>query len=340
MRLNNNRTVNRHSAPYVIAELNTSHFGQIELAKEMISKAHSIGVDCVKFQSWSTGSLYSQDYYDSNKMAKRFVEKFSFSQDEMIELSNFCLDKGIDFASTPYSNQEVDYLLKDCKVPFIKVASMDINNLNFLKYIAESNTAVILSTGMATYAEIEKAVQIFRNAGNKNLAILHCTSVYPSPAGIINLNNINALQDRFPEYEIGYSDHTIGNEVPIASVALGCRFIEKHFTLDSSRIGMDNQMATEADDFERLIKSVNLVYESLGKEERILSEQEMSMKDTMRRSLVTSVDIMEGEVITSDMLTAKRPPTGIPPDQLDMVIGKIAQVSIQKDRVLKFEDIK
>lgn len=340
MRLNNNRVIKIESAPYVIAELNTSHFGELEIAKEMIIKAAAIGVDCVKFQSWSTDSLYSQDYYDENKMAKRFVKKFSFSRDEMMELSQFCKEKGIDFASTPYSNDEVDYLLTDCQVPFIKVASMDINNLKFLRYIAETGSAVVLSTGMATFNEVKEAVEIFKRTGNNNLTILHCTSVYPSPPEIINLNNVNTLQEMFPEYEIGYSDHTIGIEVPLASIAMGCRVIEKHFTLDKSKIGMDNQMATEVEEFEDLIKSIKQVHKSLGNENRILSDSELRMKETMRRSLVAAVDISMGDTITSDMLTAKRPPSGIPPNQIDLIIGKQAQINIQKDRVIHFEDIK
>jgi sialic acid synthase SpsE len=340
MKLNNGRSINQSTTPYVIAEFNTSHFGDLSLAKEMIIKAHAIGVDCVKFQSWTTDSLYSLDYYEENKMARRFVEKFSLNQVEMIELSHFSRQLGIDFASTPYNDNEVDYLIEKCEVPFIKVASMDINNLEFLKHIANTKSAVVLSTGMSTYDEIARAVRVFEEAGSLNLTILHCTSVYPSPHSIINLNNVKRLQEMFPKYQVGYSDHTLGNEVPIASVAMGCSVIEKHFTLDSTKIGMDNQMATEVKDFEKLIVSLKKVHESLGSYDRCLSEAELSMKNTMRRSLVARVDITEGEVITADMLTAKRPPNGISPDQVFDVVGKIAKRSIQIDRTLHAEDIK
>ena len=340
MKLNNGRLINQSMTPYVIAEFNTSHFGDLRLAKEMITKAHAIGIDCVKFQSWTSDSLYSLDYYEENKMAKRFIEKFSLSQDEMTELSHFSKHLGIDFASTPYCNAEVDYLIEKCEVPFIKVASMDINNLEFLKYIANSKSAVILSTGMSTFDEVSRAVGIFEEAGSENLTILHCTSVYPSPHSIINLNNVRRLQEMFPKYQIGYSDHTLGNDVPIASVAMGCTVIEKHFTLDSTKIGMDNQMATEVDDFEQLILSIKKVYESMGNYDRSLCDEEISMKKIMRRSLVAKVDIIEGEFITADMLTAKRPPSGISPDKVFDVVGKIAVKTIQKDRILNVEDIK
>jgi len=340
MKLNNGRIINQSTTPYVIAEFNTSHFGDLRLAKEMISKAHAIGVDCVKFQSWTSDSLYSLDYYEENKMAKRFIEKFSLSQDEMTELSQFSKQLGIDLASTPYSNTEVDYLIEKCEVPFIKVASMDINNLEFLRYIANTKSAVILSTGMSTFEEVSRAVGIFEEEESENLTILHCTSVYPSPHSIINLNNVKRLQEMFPNYQVGYSDHTLGNEVPIASVALGCSVIEKHFTLDSTKIGMDNQMATEVDDFQQLIVSVKKVHESLGIHERNLCDEEISMKNIMRRSLVAKVDIMEGELITADMLTAKRPPSGISPDLVLDVVGKIAVKTIHKDRILNVEDIK
>lgn len=340
MKLNNGRLINQSMTPYVIAEFNTSHFGDFNLAKDMIAKAQAIGVDCVKFQSWTTESLYSLDYYEKNKMAKRFVEKFSFSPDEMIELSHFSKQLGIDLASTPYSMSEVDYLIEKCEVPFIKVASMDVNNIEFLRYIANTKSAVILSTGMSTYEEVRRAVGIFEESGNQNLTILHCTSVYPSPHSIINLNNVKQLQEMFPKYQIGYSDHTLGNEVPIASVAMGCSVIEKHFTLDSKKIGMDNQMATEVDDFEQLIKSIRKVHSSLGNYDRILCDEEISMKNLMRRSLVAKVDIIEGDVITAEMLTAKRPPSGLSPDQVFDVVGKIAVKTIQKDRILNAEDIK
>ena len=339
VKLNNNKEISNKYSPYFIAELNTSHFGDLNKAKEMIVAAKDSNCDCVKFQSWTKESLYSSDFYDENPIAKRFINKLSLDNSELIELANFCKKLGIDFASTPYSTEEANFLLSHCDVPFIKVASMDINNLPFLRHIAKSGSSIVLSTGMAEEYEIEVAINELEAYGAKNIVILHCISIYPSPYEIVNLNNILNFKTKYQRYEVGYSDHTLGIEAACASVSLGANMIEKHFTLDSSIIGMDNQMAIEKEEFKSLIKSCKKIYSSLGGNDRKVGKEEMDQRLKMRRSLVAKKDINPGEYLSEDNICAKRPGNGISVSLWDSYIGKKVGNYIRKDSLIKLEDI-
>ncbi|MDF2511445.1 MAG: N-acetylneuraminic acid synthase NeuB family protein [Herbinix sp.] len=325
--------------PYIVAEVNTSHNGNMDVVFQMISKAAEIGCNCVKFQSWSAQSLYSRTYYDSNPIAKRIVSKFSLTEDELLKAAYFCKEQKIAFASTPYSKVEVDFLVEKCEVPYIKVASMDLNNYPFLEYIARTDMPVVLATGMGTMEEIHRAVDVFEKAGNNKLCILHCVSVYPAEASKIQLNNILGLRDAFPGYPIGFSDHSIGIEIPTAAVALGSAMIEKHFTLDNKKVGMDNQMATEPAEMERLIKSCHKVYEALGERQRILLEEELEQRAKMRRSVVAARDLKAGEILKEIDMDVKRPGTGYPPEKIKDLTGKILKKDICSDTILSEEDV-
>ena len=270
VKLNDGFEVSNYWTPYFIAELNTSHFGDIEVAKKMISKAKEAGVNCIKLQSWSTDSLYSKSYYNSNPIAKRFIKKFSLNEEGLMELKKFCDKLKVSFASTPYSKKEVDFLVDECKVTFIKIASMELNNLDYIEYIGNKKIPIVLSTGMGDINEIKKAVKTIEKTGNEKICILHCVSLYPTDDEKMNLNNIIGLREIF-KYPIGYSDHSEGIYMPIASVALGAGLIEKHFTLSKSDIGMDNQMATEPDEMKELIYYCNKTYNSMGIKDREVS---------------------------------------------------------------------
>ncbi len=334
MILKNGRSIVYGGEPYIVAELNSSHGGKINVAREMIEAAKSCGCDAVKFQSWSAESLYCRDYYEQNPIAKRMVNGFSLKPDELLELSEYCNSIGIDFSSTPYSNAEADFLVEQCKTPFVKIASMDINNFPFLRYIAAKNVPIVLSTGMATIEEIEAAVREIEGTGNHNLCILHCVSLYPVEAGAVNLNNMVMLKERFPEYAVGYSDHTIGGEVACAAVGLGAALIEKHFTLNSQKIGWDNQMATEPAEMKRLIEGCRKVHSALGQYERMLTAEEFEQQKKMRRSMVAAVDMPSGHVITEEDLTAKRPGEGIPVSEYEKLVGRTLNRNIEKDRLI------
>ena len=337
--LNNGRIVGNNVEPYFIAELNTSHFGEIEKAKKMIDMVKDCGGDCVKFQSWSEHTLYSDEYYKQNPIAKRFVKKLSMGEEQLKELSEYSRSIGIDFASTPYSNEEANFLINECQVPFIKVASMDINNYPFLRHLATLKSAIIISTGMADIDEIVKAVEVLESAGAKNVCVLHCVSIYPVAPQFVNLNNIRTLQQVLKRQPIGYSDHTLGIEVGLASVALGACVIEKHVTLDKSIIGMDNQMAIEHEELKNLILGLKNVYFSLGKSNRIVSIDELEQRKKMRRSLIANIDLNPGDVLTEKNIGAKRPGTGISVSEWDMYLGKIVNKHIGKDSLILTDDI-
>lgn len=338
--LNNGRVIGDGKEPYFVAEVNSSHNGDITLAKQMISKIKEIGADAVKFQSWSSTSLYSKDYYKNNPISKRFFDKFAFDNSKFDEVLKCCNELNISFTSTPYSKKEVDYLVNIAKVPFLKVASMDINNYLFLEYIAKTGSAIILSTGMSTYAEVDKAINILKSSGNKNLCILHCVSLYPVDYKYINLNNILYLKDKYKDIPIGFSDHSIGIEIPSAAIALGACVIEKHFTLDKSKIGMDNQMATEPEEFNKMIVACRNVYESLGTIERIVLDDEKEQLKKMRRSIVVNKNLKSGSLINIEDIDFKRPADGVSPDKYLDVIGKELVVDKNEDSILYYNDLK
>ena len=334
MILRNGKSIVTGGEPYIVAELNSSHQGKISTAREMIDAAKECGCNAVKFQSWSAESLYCQDYYAQNPIAKRMVRGFSLKPEELLELAEYCNEIGIDFSSTPYSEEEVDFLVERCGAPFIKAASMDINNLPYLKYKAKTGVPVVLSTGMASMEEIEAAVGEIENAGNDNICILHCVSLYPAEEQFVNLNNMVRLKEKFPKYAVGYSDHTIGSEAACASVALGAALVEKHFTLNNKKIGWDNQMATEPGEMKELVDKCRRVYRSLGDYERKLTRDELEQRRKMRRSIVAAVDMPKGHKIEEKDLTAKRPGDGISVSEYERVIGRILDRDIQKDQLI------
>lgn len=333
------KTISDYGRPYIVAEVNSSHNGSVEQAKRMIDASAEIGCDCVKFQSWSVESLYSKTYYDANPIAKRFVKKFSMSPEQLKDLADYCRKKGVAFSSTPYSEEEVDYLVLECDVPFIKIASMELNNPKFLRYIGKKHVPIILSTGMATMDEIDEAVNVLHDAGVDQMAILHCVSIYPTVLTNINLNNIIGLRERFPMHPVGFSDHTEGDAAAVAAAALGAGVIEKHLTLDKSKVGMDNGMATEPAEFTELVHKCRDIQVAMGTKERMLTQQEIDQRRNMRRSLVAFRDIKAGETIQEADLSAKRPGTGIEPDRIKIVLGKKALKDIPADTLILPKDI-
>lgn len=325
--------------PYIVAEVNSSHNGNIDTALEMIVKAKNTGCNCVKFQSWSAESLYSKTYYEMNPIAKRIVSKFSLSEERLLEAASFCKEQKIAFASTPYSRQEVDFLLEKCDVPYIKVASMDLNNYPFLEYIAKSGAPIVLATGMSDIEEVRRAVDVIRKVGNKELCLLHCISIYPPEISTIRLKNILGLREEFPDCPIGFSDHSIGIEMSTAAVALGAAMIEKHFTLDRQRIGMDNQMATEPEEMTRMVQSCHNVFQALGERERIVLAEEFAQRKKMRRSVVAARDLKAGTKITEADLDVKRPGDGYPPEKIKDLVGRVLKEDVESDTIIYESDL-
>ena len=327
-----------YGKPYIVAEVNSSHNGDVDLARAMVDAAAEAGCHCVKFQSWSAESLYAAEYYKENPISKRFFLRFSLSEEELKSMANYCRQQGIQFSSTPYSKREVDFLLDECGAPFVKIASMDLNNYPYLRYVGKKNAPIVLSTGMSTMEEVKKAVETIEEVGNSQICLLHCISIYPPDLNTIHLKNIIGLRDLFPNYPIGFSDHSIGCEIANAATALGAVLIEKHLTLDHKKIGMDNQMAMEPGDLKNLVRGCNNIYEAMGHKERVLMEAEIEQKKKMRRSIIAARDLKAGTVISADDLDAKRPGTGIAPSRMDSLIGKTLTRDVAFDEVFKEED--
>jgi len=334
--------------PYIIAEIGANHNGDMLLAKKMIKAAVECGADAVKFQSWDTKSIVSQEEYDNNTKyndspKKHFgslyemVEKYYLRPEQHFELKQYCDELNVEFASSPFSKKEVD-LLDEVGVPFHKIASMDLNNIELLTYVASKQKPVLLSTGMSTLAEIENAVKIIENQGNTQIVLLHCISIYPPKYEDINLNNIDMLRKAFG-YPVGFSDHTIGTSIPLASIALGSCIIEKHFTLDKDLPGWDHMISAGPKELEVICKESKNIHQSLGSYRRIVSEDEEEKKKKFRRSLVTTRPLKKGHKLTIDDLTSKRPGTGISPSEMNFVIGKVINKDIEQDKLINWDNL-
>lgn len=350
LKLNNDKIIGDGYEPYIIAELGSNHNGDMELAKKLILQAKEAGCDCVKFQSWSKDTVFSRKVYDDNYFLnddyrnrddytlEEIVEEFSISENELIDMKKLCDEIGIDCTSTPFSRREVDVLTDIMHVPFIKIASMDLNNYDFLEYIAKKGTPIVISTGLSDLSEIDKAIKTIEKFHNK-ISILHCISIYPPEMKDINLNNIKMLKSVYPEYTVGFSDHSIGTSIPLAAIALGSCIIEKHFTLDKEMFGWDHKVSADFKEMEEICSESKNIFYALGTTRRIVSNAELKKREAFRRSIVSARDIKAGEVITRDMLDLKRPGTGLEPEKLDFVVGRTAKKDIKFDQLLTEEDI-
>jgi len=326
----NGRLVGPGFPPYIIAEIGANYNGDMDLCKRMIDAARDCGADAVKFQSWSKSSLigsaeYARNtsYADKNRhfgSLEEMVERYQLTPDQHREVAWYCRERGITFTSSPFSLKEVD-LLESLDVPCFKVASMDINHLPLLSYIGGKRRPVILSTGMATLGEIERAVGTLRAAGSGPVALLHCISIYPPDARDIHLKNIPMLERAF-DVPVGFSDHTLGTSVPLAAVALGACIVEKHFTLDKQMDGWDHWISADPQEMKTLSEQAKTVYESLGSYVRTVSPAEMEKRLKFRRRAVLNRAMNKGETIAETDLDFKRPGNGIHPDEAAYIVGR------------------
>ena len=260
------------------------------------------------------------------------------SWEKLKECASYCKECGIDFSSTPYSEAEAEELVS-MGAPFLKIASMEINNLGYLGFLAGLKVPLVLSTGMADIDEVKRAVEVLRQAGCQDLALLHCVSIYPAEPSTIHLNNLLMLRREFPDCPVGFSDHTLGTEISVAATALGSSLIEKHLTLDKSKPGMDNNMAIEPDEMACLVAQCKRTASALGNYERVVSDLEIEQRKKMRRSVIAVRNLPAGHVLAPGDLAVKRPGDGIPADKLDGLTGKRLLRDVQADMLLSSEDI-
>jgi N,N'-diacetyllegionaminate synthase len=335
------------SPPYIIAEIGSNHNGDMNLCRRLIDSAAESGADAVKFQSWTDKSLIAEEEYARNTSysdkKKHFgslrdmVVAYQFTSEQHIEVAAYCKSRGIAFCSTPFAVEEAD-LLEKLDVPFFKVASMDIIHLSLLKHIARKRRPVIISTGMATLAEIERAIETVRAEGNEQIVLLHCVSIYPPEYDIVHLHNIATLQQMFG-VPVGYSDHTLGTSISLAAVALGACMIEKHFTLDQDMEGWDHAISANPQQLKTICEEGRHIITALGVSERRVSAAEIEKRKKFRRSLVTTRELKCGHVLAESDLGAKRPGTGIRPDEIDYVIGRRLAADMNADQTLNWSHL-
>lgn len=327
----------------IIAEAGINHNGDISLAKKLIDEAKKAGVDIVKFQTWKTELLVTKDaeqaeYQEQNtgKSESQFdmLKKLELSYEDFIELKAYSDESGITFLSTPDEEQSADFL-NEIQSMF-KIGSGELNNIPFLKKIAKFGKPIILSTGMGTIAEVETAINAILEEGLslENLTVLHATTDYPTDFKDVNLSAMNTIANTFPGLKVGYSDHTLGIEIPIAAVALGATVIEKHFTLDKSMKGPDHAASIEPHELKMLVEGVRNIEVSLGTGWKTPVSNELKNKDIVRKSVVASCNIQKGQILELRNLAIRRPGGGIAPESIDDLIGTEASKDFSEGELI------
>ena len=320
--------------------------GNMEAAKLMIKKAAEAGIHAIKFQTYKAGTIAAKEspsYWDLNMepitSQYELFQKFdAFGYEEYKEMAEYCREVGIEFCSTAFDFESADYL--DEMMNIYKISSSDLSNIPFIEHQAKKGKPILLSIGASNENEIDMAVQTIRKYNDQPLVLLHCVLEYPTPYEDANLNKITSLKKRYPDAIIGYSDHTIfdqGCDVIKTAYNLGATVVEKHFTLNKKIKGSDHLHSMDDTDAARIIENVAFVEKLRGTGELKVLENELISRQNARRSVVALGDIPKGTVITADMLTYKRPGTGISPQRADSILGRVAKQDIADDTILQWE---
>jgi N-acetylneuraminate synthase len=338
----------------LIAEIGVNYYdiakkyeiSPMEAAKLMIKEAKDAGIHAVKFQTYKANTLAAKNspsYWDTNEEATtsqyELFKKFdSFSFNEYKELAEYCKKLNIEFLSTAFDIESADYLYDLMNV--YKISSSDLTNLPFVEYQAKKGKSILLSIGASDEDEIDRTLEVIKANNDQPIVLLHCVLEYPTPYEHANLNRIITLKEKYPDLIIGYSDHTKPDyHVDVVKTAfnLGALVIEKHFTLDKTFPGNDHYHAMDPEDARKIIDGIKFIKSIRGSYEIKHLESETSSRQNARRSLVSSMDIKKGEVIVKEMLTFKRPGTGISPTEIGSLIGKKAKMDIQEDTILQYD---
>jgi N-acetylneuraminate synthase len=329
---------------YIIAEAGVNHNGDLSLAEKMIRTAHKAGADAVKFQTFSAERLttrtakkakYQLRATGSCESQYEMLKKVELSYDDFRRLSVIAKRTGIEFLSSPFDKESAD-LLESLGIAAYKIPSGELTNLPLLEYIAGFHKPVILSTGMADMGEIRESVRVLKQAGQKDIILLHCITNYPAPLESLNLRVIETLRDTF-HAPTGFSDHSAGITASLLARTLGACVIEKHFTLDRNLPGPDHAASLEPAGLADLVAQVRLADLALGDGKKTIGRDESAIRRVARKSLIAGVTIKKGEKLTDEMIFIKRPGTGIPPKFFHEVLGRRARRTIRKDTVIRWE---
>lgn len=331
---------------FIIAEAGVNHNGDIQMAKRLVEAAARARADAVKFQTFKAESLVTPDApkaeYQKGATARAesqfdMLRRLELSPESHVSLRDYCRQQGILFMSTPFDEESAD-LLDRVGVPVFKLPSGELTNVHFLAHVARKGKPMIVSTGMSTLAEVETAVRTVREINNQ-LVLLHCVSDYPANPVDANLRAMRTMADAC-KVPVGYSDHTPGIEVALAAVALGACVLEKHFTLDRTLRGPDHQASLEPGELDSLVRGVRIVEAALGHGRKERAVSEANTATIARKSIVAACDIPAGARLTEDMLTVKRPGTGLAPAMWYHLVGRVAAQDIPANTILTWEMVR
>ncbi len=333
----------------IIAEAGVNHNGELDLAKKLVDQAFWAGADYVKFQTFKAESLVSKNAKMAEYQVKNLgteesqyamIKKLELSEDDHHILKAYCEKIGIKFLSTGFDLESLDFLNDVMNLDLFKIPSGELTNYPYLCRVASYKKPVVLSTGMASKLEIEWALDVLKKKGVplSQITVLHCTTEYPAPFDEINLRAMVQIQKDF-DVAVGYSDHTVGIEVPISAVAMGAQIIEKHFTLDKNMVGPDHKASLEPHELKAMVSAIRNIEKALGKPIKEPTPSEIKNKEVARKSIVAKIKIKKGEVFSEINLTTKRPGSGISPMKWEELIGKIASRDYEMDELLQESEI-
>ena len=329
---------------YIIAEAGVNHNGQLDLALKLCDAAKEAGVDCVKFQTWQTEKIVTrkaekatyQSENTNNAEESQFdmLKKLELSYEDFRLVQEHCNKIGIDFLSTPDEEYSLAFLMNELHLPLIKIGSGEVTNIPYLRQMASYHKPIILSTGMATLAQVAKAYDTLIAAGAPSVSLLHCTTNYPCPKNEVNLRAMQTMKEAF-KCTVGYSDHTMGTEIPIAAVAMGAEIIEKHFTLDRNMDGPDHKASLEPHELKYMVACIRNIEVALGDGIKRPNPSEVEISKVVLKSIVAKVPINKGETLTANNMTIKRAGSGIPAAHWDMIVGTKALHDYDIDEPIK-----
>lgn len=324
---------------YIIAEAGVNHNGSLELAKKLCQAAKDCGVDAVKFQTWKTENIVTHSTYlatyqeknlgNSSESQFQMLKKLELKYDDFVELKDYCDLIGIQFLSTPDDEESLDFLVS-LNLDFLKIGSGEVTNIPYLRKIGAKKLPIVLSTGMSTLGDVERAYLTLKDAGAGDITLLHCTTNYPCPMEEVNLNAMCTLHEAF-KCDVGYSDHTLGIEVPIAAVTKGAKIIEKHFTLDKNMPGPDHKASLDPVELKTMVQSIRNIERALGLGVKMPNFSEQEIAPVVLKRIVAKSFIHKGDVFSENNLTVKRASTGFSAKNWDIVIGRIASHNFEPD---------
>ena len=327
---------------YIIAEAGVNHNGRLDLALKLCDAAKEAGVDAVKFQTWKTEKIvtksaakaaYQEENTGCDQSQFEMLKELELSYSDFEKINDYCKKIGVQFLSTPDEEESLDFLCS-MNLPFVKIGSGEVTNIPYLRVIGSKHQKVVISTGMSTLADVEKAYNTLIESGAPEVALLHCTTNYPCPYDEVNLQAMQTLKAAF-KCQVGYSDHTMGIEVPIAAVAMGAEIIEKHFTLDRTMDGPDHQASLEPQELKQMVKSIRNIEQSMGDGIKRPNASEQKNAEVVLKRIIAKEPIKKGDILSENNLTLLRSSDGIPAKFWDLVANRPARRDYQIDEPIE-----